>query len=52
MRLFWLFDDATLTKMLDNTKWVNGLKNSFGYDPTLCICGSQMIINYELSCYP
>lgn len=47
-----LFDDATLTKMLDNTKWVNGLKNSFGYDPTLCICGSQMIINYELSCYP
>lgn len=47
-----LFTDAQLTKMLDNTKWVNGLKASFGYDPTLCVCGSQMLINYELSYYP
>lgn len=47
-----LFSDAQLTKMLDNTKWINGLKNSFGYDPTLCVCGSQMFLNYELSFYP
>ena len=47
-----LFSDAQLTKMLDNTKWVKGLMNSFGYDPTLCVCGSQMYINYELSYYP
>ena len=22
--------------MLSDTMWVNGLKNAFGYDPTLC----------------
>ena len=28
------------------------LKLSFGYNPTLCKCGSQMIINLELSYFP
>ena len=47
-----LFTDAQLNKMLDNTYWVNGLKLSFGYNPTLCKCGSQMIMNLELSYFP
>ena len=47
-----LFTDAQLTKMLDNTYWVNGLKSSFGYNPLLCKCGSLMILNLELSYFP
>ena len=35
--------------MINDTIWVNGLKKAFGYDPTLCKCGTQMILNYELS---
>ena len=35
--------------MLNATIWVNSLKKAFGYDPTLCKCGSQMLINFELS---
>ena len=47
-----LFTNAQLTKMLDNTYWVNGLKSSFGYNPLLCKCGSLMILNLELSYFP
>ena len=47
-----LFSNAQLNKMLDNTYWVNGLKLSFGYNPTLCKCGSQMMINLDLSYFP
>ena len=47
-----LFTDAQLSKMLDNTYWVNGLKSSFGYNPLLCKCGSLMILNLELSYFP
>ena len=35
--------------MLNDTIWVNGLKKAFGYDPLLCKCGTQMILNLELS---
>ena len=35
-------------KMRDNTLWINGLLSSFGYDPTLCVCGNQMLVNYQL----
>lgn len=44
-----LFSNAELSKMIHNTFWINGLLASFGYNPTLCSCGSQMLINYELS---
>lgn len=47
-----LFTNDQLFKMLDNNKWVNSLKLSFGYDPTLCECGHQMHINFELSYFP
>ena len=47
-----LFTNAQLSKMLDNTYWVNGLKSSFGYNPLLCKCGSLMILNLELSYFP
>lgn len=47
-----LFTDAQLKKMLDNTYWTNGLKNSFGYDPTFCKCGHQMILDYSNSYFP
>lgn len=47
-----LFTNAQLSKMLDNTKWVQGLKNSFGYDPLLCKCGSYLTLNLELSFFP
>ena len=44
-----LFADKQLKRMLSDTMWVNGLKNAFGYDSTLCKCGTQMILNLELS---
>ena len=44
-----LFTDKELKRMINDTIWVNGLKKAFGYDPTLCKCGTQMILNYELS---
>lgn len=44
-----LFTEKELNKMLNATIWVNSLKKAFGYDPTLCKCGSQMLINFELS---
>ena len=47
----FLFSNAELSKMLHNTFWINGLLSSFGYDPTLCSCGSHMIINFELSLF-
>ncbi len=47
-----LFTDAQLKKMLDNTYWTNALKNSFGYDPTFCKCGHQMILDYSNSYFP
>ena len=44
-----LFTDKELKRMINDTIWVNGLKKAFGYDPTLCKCGTQMILNCELS---
>lgn len=44
-----LFSDKELKRMLNDTIWVNGLKKAFGYDPLLCKCGTQMILNLELS---
>ena len=44
-----LFSEHELNKMRKATLWVNGLKYAFGYDPTLCKCGTQMLLNYELS---
>lgn len=44
-----LFSDKELKAMRYDTIWVVGLKKAFGYDPTLCKCGTQMILNYELS---
>ena len=38
-----------IKRMLNDTIWVNGLKKAFGYDPLLCKCGTQMILNLELS---
>ncbi len=47
-----LFSNAELSKMSNNVYWVNALKVSFGYDPTHCTCGNQMLLIYELSSYP
>lgn len=44
-----LFSKGQLNQMHNDTIWVNGLKKAFGYDPTLCKCGTQMLLNYELS---
>ena len=44
-----LFSNYKLNKMLRATMWVHGLKLAFGYDPTICKCGTQMLINFELS---
>jgi predicted Rossmann fold flavoprotein len=41
--------NMVLKRMINDTIWVNGLKKAFGYDPTLCKCGTQMILNCELS---
>jgi hypothetical protein len=46
-----LFSEKQLTKMKRDTMWVQGLKKTFGYDPTLCRCGTQMLLNFELSMY-
>lgn len=46
-----LFSSAELKKMRDNTLWINGLLSSFGYNPTLCVCGNQMLVNYQLSSF-
>lgn len=47
-----LFSNASLKKMLDNIKWINGLLDSFGYNPLLCSCGSHMYLNPEFCFYP
>lgn len=47
-----LFSNAQLNKMIDNTYWINGLINSFGYNPILCECGNEMFINFQLSFFP
>lgn len=47
-----LFSIAQLNKMIDNTKWVNNLKSSYGYTPLLCHCGHFMILSFNLSFYP
>ena len=39
-----LFSEHELNKMRKATLWVNGLKYAFGYDPTLCKCGTQNVI--------
>lgn len=44
-----LFSDKELKRMKNDTIWVNGLLKAFGYNPTLCKCGTQMILNIELS---
>lgn len=44
-----LFSEKELKRMLNDTRWINGLKKAFGYDPLLCKCGHQMTINLELS---
>lgn len=44
-----LFSDKELNKMKHDTIWINGLMKAFGYNPTLCKCGTQMTLNYELS---
>lgn len=44
-----MFKFEDLAEMQLNTVWVNGLIKAFGYDPTLCKCGTQMVLNYELS---
>ncbi|MCF0238147.1 MAG: transposase [Sphaerochaetaceae bacterium] len=47
-----LFSKRQLKKMEDDTKWINGLVNSFGYSPLLCHCGNTMIFNHKLSYFP
>lgn len=44
-----LFSPSQLAKMLEDNTWAKGLIKAFGYDPTLCKCGAQMRVNYELS---
>lgn len=48
LQIIFFFSNAELKKMRDNTLWINGLLSSFGYDPTLCVCGNQMLVNYQL----
>lgn len=47
-----LFSIVQLNKMIDNTKLVNNLKSSYGYNPLLCHCGHFMILSFNLSFYP
>lgn len=44
-----LFSGKELKRMSDDTMWANGLRKAFGYDPLLCKCGAQMVLNPELS---
>ena len=37
--------------MRNKTLWINGLLSSFCYDHTLCVCGNQMLVNYQLSSF-
>jgi len=47
-----LFPVEELNRMLENTRWINGLKNNYGYSPLLCFCGHQMVFNHNLSFFP
>lgn len=46
-----LFSEKELKRMLYDTMWLIGLKKTFGYNPTLCKCGSLMFLNYDLSMF-
>ena len=47
-----LFAERELAERRKATLWANGLKRTFGYDPTICKCGAQMVLNLELSYFP
>lgn len=46
-----LFSKNELKKMQYDTMWLVGLKKTFGYNPTLCKCGTLMSLNYDLSMF-
>ena len=46
-----LFNEKQLNRMKHDTIWTNGLMKAFGYNPTLCKCWTQMLLNYELSSF-
>ena len=45
-----LFDKKSIEELL--LKWKEGLLASFGYNPLLCECGHEMILNLEKSFFP
>lgn len=48
---YFLYNSMTINKMINDTIWTNGLKKAFGYDPTICKCGTKMQLNYDLSVF-
>ena len=47
-----LFGERELARRREDTLWANGLRKAYGYDPTICKCGAQMVLNLGLSFFP